>query len=88
MDLGDVGDIVNGLEDFRKAAEAFSPEWVSATCDIPAETIRRLAREVAASPCAVVYGRIGLCNQEFGTLACGLPMCSTSSQATSIAPAV
>lgn len=69
VDLGDVGDIVNGLEDFRQAAEAFSPEWVSATCDIPAETIRRLAREVAASPCAVVYGRIGLCNQEFGTLA-------------------
>ena len=36
---------------------------------ISAPTIRRLAREVAAAPRAAVYGRIGTCNQEFGTLA-------------------
>src|SRR5262249_57731208 len=35
----------------------------------PAATIRRLAHEIAAAPSAAVYGRIGLCNQEFGTLA-------------------
>ena len=69
VDLGDVSDIVNGLADLRKVTEDFSPEWVSETCDIPAETIRRIAREVVAAHCAIVYGRIGLCNQEFGTLA-------------------
>jgi anaerobic selenocysteine-containing dehydrogenase len=42
---------------------------VADCCRVPAETIRRLAREIAAAPSAVVYGRIGLCNQEFGTLA-------------------
>ena len=36
---------------------------------IDAERIRALARELAATPRAVVYGRIGTCNQEFGTLA-------------------
>ncbi len=38
-------------------------------CGVPAERIRELARELAATERAVVYGRIGLCNQEFGTLA-------------------
>ena len=36
---------------------------------MPADTIRRLAREFAAAPTGALYGRIGLCNQEFGTLA-------------------
>ena len=35
----------------------------------PPTTIRRIAHEIAAAPTAAVYGRIGLCNQEFGTLA-------------------
>ena len=42
---------------------------MSETCGIPAATIERIAREIAAAPSAAVYGRIGLCNQEFGTLA-------------------
>ena len=33
------------------------------------DTIRRIARELAAAPTAAVYGRIGTCTQEFGTLA-------------------
>ncbi len=36
---------------------------------IDAERIRGLARELATTPRAVVYGRIGTCNQEFGSLA-------------------
>jgi anaerobic selenocysteine-containing dehydrogenase len=38
-------------------------------CGIPAADIRRMARELAAAEHAVVYGRIGTCTQEFGTLA-------------------
>ncbi len=41
------------------------PTW----CGVDAERIRHLARELAGTERAVVYGRIGLCNQEFGTLA-------------------
>jgi anaerobic selenocysteine-containing dehydrogenase len=68
VDLGHVADLVDGLDAVRAAAAAFSPELVEATCRIPAETIRRLTREYAAAPSAALYGRIGTCNQEFGTL--------------------
>lgn len=69
VDLGDVADVVNGLAEVRAAAADFSPEAVSATCGIPAATIRTIARELADAKTAVVYGRIGTCTQEFGTLA-------------------
>ncbi len=36
---------------------------------IDAERIKHLARQLAGTERAVVYGRIGLCNQEFGSLA-------------------
>ena len=38
-------------------------------CGIEAGEIRRMARELAAAERAAVYGRIGTCTQEFGTLA-------------------
>jgi anaerobic selenocysteine-containing dehydrogenase len=69
VDLGGLGDLLNGVDDVRRLAADFTPERVEATCGIPAETIRRLAHEIASAPTASVYGRIGLCNQEFGTLA-------------------
>lgn len=60
---------INGLEQVREMAQHFSPERVASLCGIDAGTMRRLARELAAAPHAVVYGRIGTCTQEFGTLA-------------------
>jgi anaerobic selenocysteine-containing dehydrogenase len=68
VDLGSVADIVDGLDTLRDVAAPFTPERVAATCQIPAERIRELAHEIAAAKSGVVYGRIGLCNQEFGTL--------------------
>jgi anaerobic selenocysteine-containing dehydrogenase len=67
--LRDLAERVNGLDDVRTLAAAFTPERVAATCRVPAATIRRIAHEIVAAPTAAVYGRIGLCNQEFGTLA-------------------
>jgi anaerobic selenocysteine-containing dehydrogenase len=61
--------LASGLEDIGKLAAPFSPEAVAPACGIAAETIRRLARELAAAPSAAVYGRIGTCTQAFGTLA-------------------
>ena len=70
VDLGDVADVVERRRRGARRSRATSrPRRSSATCGIPADTIRRLAREIAAAPAAAVYGRIGLCNQEFGTLA-------------------
>jgi anaerobic selenocysteine-containing dehydrogenase len=70
--LGDLADLVNGVDEIRAVAAEFTPERVADACRIPADTIRRLAREIAGAGSAAVYGRIGLCNQEFGTLASAL----------------
>lgn len=57
-----------GLEEIRELARHFTPETVAPACGIAPEDIRRLARELAHAPRAIVYGRIGTCTQEFGTL--------------------
>jgi anaerobic selenocysteine-containing dehydrogenase len=69
VDLGGAGEYVAGVDDVRAAADAFTPEVVAPVCGIDADTIRRVTRELANAPTAVVYGRIGTCTQEFGTLA-------------------
>jgi anaerobic selenocysteine-containing dehydrogenase len=69
VDVGDVVDHVVGLDDVRALTEAFAPESVAPVCGVHAPTIRRIARELAAATRAAVYGRIGTCTQEFGTLA-------------------
>jgi anaerobic selenocysteine-containing dehydrogenase len=67
--LGPLDGRVNGLDEVRRIADGFPPERVAATCAIPPARIRALARELSEAPRAAVYGRIGTCNQEFGTLA-------------------
>ena len=67
--LGKLEGRVRGIDDVFAAASGFAPEAVEAACGVSAERIRNLARELATTERAVVYGRIGLCNQEFGTLA-------------------
>ncbi len=69
VDLGGLADILLGEEKLQALAAPFTPERVADACQIPAERIRELAHEIAAAKHGVVYGRIGLCNQEFGTLA-------------------
>ncbi|MDE1147693.1 MAG: molybdopterin-dependent oxidoreductase [Azospirillaceae bacterium] len=67
--LGRLADHVAGLEELRAAVAPFTPERAAAHTAIPAETIRRLARDLAGTAPAVLYGRIGTCTQAFGTLA-------------------
>jgi anaerobic selenocysteine-containing dehydrogenase len=63
------GPHVDGVDTMRRVAADWPPERVSAVTGIDAERIRRLAHELAGTERSVVYGRIGLCNQEFGSLA-------------------
>jgi anaerobic selenocysteine-containing dehydrogenase len=67
--LGRLAPHVAGLDAFAAAIRDLSPEWAATRCGVPAHAIRRLARELSASPAAAVYGRIGTCTQEFGVLA-------------------
>ncbi|WP_405703764.1 molybdopterin-dependent oxidoreductase [Streptomyces sp. NBC_00069] len=59
----------DGLGELAEALGSFTPEAVAPACDLTAAEIRDLARELAAAPTAAVYGRIGSCTVEYGTLA-------------------
>jgi anaerobic selenocysteine-containing dehydrogenase len=67
-DLGAVADLVVGLDTVAQVCAPFTPEAVAAAVGIPADDIRRLARELAAAPTACVYGRMGTTTAEFGTI--------------------
>ncbi|MFD8790080.1 molybdopterin-dependent oxidoreductase [Streptomyces vinaceus] len=58
-----------GLGELADALARFTPEAVAPACDLTAAEIRALARALAAAPTAAVYGRIGSCTVEYGTLA-------------------
>ncbi|WP_324740517.1 molybdopterin-dependent oxidoreductase [Tsuneonella sp. CC-YZS046] len=68
VDLRHIADHAKNLDELRAIAMRFTPETASAACDIPAEDIRRLARELAAAPRACIYGRIGSSMQQFGSI--------------------
>lgn len=59
---------VEGLDEVRTAVASFTAEAMSPLCAVPAEQIRQLARDFAAAPSAVCYGRMGVSTQVFGTL--------------------
>lgn len=59
---------VDGLDQVRQAIAPFNAEAMSPLCAVPAEQIRQLARDFAAAPTAVCYGRMGVSTQAFGTL--------------------
>ena len=69
VDLGSIGHLVEGVDRFCELVADWAPERVAPVTGIDADRIRSLARKLAGTERAVVYGRIGLCNQEFGTLA-------------------
>ena len=69
MRPGRLAAFTNGIDEVGELCRDFTPEAVADTCGIPAEAIRAIARELSDAPRAAVYGRIGTCNQEFGTLA-------------------
>lgn len=68
VDLGTVRPFANGLELVERSVAPFTPERAAGVSGMSAATIRELARELAAAPAAVVYGRVGVSVQAFGTL--------------------
>jgi anaerobic selenocysteine-containing dehydrogenase len=65
-------EFTDGLERLRELASRYSPERISRATGMNPGTVRGLAREFAAAPRAVAYGRVGVSTQEFGGLACWL----------------
>jgi anaerobic selenocysteine-containing dehydrogenase len=69
VNLGNAEGHVDGIDEVMRLAQDFAPEVVAPVCGIDADTIRRVARDLATTERAAVYGRIGTCTQEFGTVA-------------------
>lgn len=59
---------VDGVGALRDAVASFTSEAAAEITGLGAEAIDALADEIAAAPSAAVYGRIGTCTVEFGTL--------------------
>ncbi|MEG9548630.1 MULTISPECIES: molybdopterin-dependent oxidoreductase [Streptomyces griseus group] len=68
-DPGPLAEHLEGLDELATALADFTPDAVAAACDVDADTITAIACELAAAPTAAVYGRIGSCTVEHGTLA-------------------
>ncbi len=67
VDLGRAEGLINGVDEVKTASASFTPERVADATGVPADVTRRLAHELAGARTAAVYGRIGTCNQIFGT---------------------
>ncbi|WP_406265469.1 molybdopterin oxidoreductase family protein [Streptomyces sp. NBC_00191] len=67
-DLGALEAHVQQVAEVQEAVREFTPDAVAAACDMDAEEIRTIARELAAAPTAAVYGRVGSSTVEYGTL--------------------
>ncbi|OLO34173.1 molybdopterin-binding oxidoreductase [Streptomyces sp. MNU77] len=68
-DPGPLAAHLEGMDELAGALADFTPDAVAAACDVDADTITAIARELAGAPTAAVYGRIGSCTVEHGTLA-------------------
>jgi anaerobic selenocysteine-containing dehydrogenase len=66
--LGAAQDCTNGVEDVRLATLTTTPQWAAPITGIDVPAIETLAHELASAPSAAVYGRIGTCINEYGTL--------------------
>ncbi|MEP5765257.1 MAG: molybdopterin oxidoreductase family protein [Halieaceae bacterium] len=68
VDPGHLSDFVTGLETVAEACSEFTAERVAAHCGIDADSIRGMARDLAAAEAGICYGRMGVSTQAFGTL--------------------
>lgn len=62
------GDALNGLDQALAAIARFDAEAIASRCGIALVDIRRIAAELRAAPSAVVYGRMGVSTQAFGSV--------------------
>lgn len=69
VDLAHLADYVDGLELLRETVAAYSPENTAAITGVPAPILYQLVEDYCAADKAALYGRIGLCTQEFGLAA-------------------
>ncbi len=67
-DPGSLVGLVEGLDELPALLAPFTVELAAAVTTLSVDTIRTLAEEIASADSAAIYGRIGTCTVEFGTL--------------------
>ncbi|MDV6010879.1 molybdopterin-dependent oxidoreductase [Haloechinothrix sp. LS1_15] len=69
---GHLRELLTGWSSLSAAAAEFPPERTASATGLAPEVVRGLARQLATTDRAVLYGRVGTCTQEFGGLAAWL----------------
>ncbi|MBL8741306.1 MAG: molybdopterin-dependent oxidoreductase [Myxococcales bacterium] len=64
--------LFTGFEELRALARSARPEDLSRGCGVPTSTMREIAESLVTTERATVYGRVGICHQEHGSLAAWL----------------
>jgi anaerobic selenocysteine-containing dehydrogenase len=68
-DLVVAAEYADGLDSVREAVSPFDPERAERASGVPADEIRRIAREFAAADGAAAYSRMGVSTNTHGTVA-------------------
>ncbi len=63
-----IAQYTSGFDQLARLVNDVTPAVASEHCGVDSATIAALARDFAAAPAAVLYGRTGTCTQRFGTL--------------------
>jgi len=66
---GRLRDFTDGINQLEALCAPYSPEAVADITGVPAQRLRQLVDDFCTAGAPVLYGRIGLCTQRFGTLA-------------------
>jgi anaerobic selenocysteine-containing dehydrogenase len=69
VELGRLAGVIDGIEQLRAIASEYTPENTAKITGVDATVLRDLVQQYCSAKSAALYGRIGLCTQEFGTLA-------------------
>ncbi|MEO9965511.1 MAG: molybdopterin-dependent oxidoreductase [Reichenbachiella sp.] len=66
VDIGRFKGSIKGLDEIEKLAESYAPSETETVTGVKSNMLRDLVREFAQTEKAVLYGRMGVCTQEFG----------------------